>query len=149
MKKSLKTPLKKKSIFRKVWETYAYAQAFLDDTIHLTFKKIKEAWEKVSENPEEEKKIHKKIIKAVWWAVWDAGSWFYEKYSELKTWDNLAEDFAKNTYPEIKHKTLEMSEKMRVLWIEYWNLESLKRFKEPRSSEFYKKIKENLKNKNR
>lgn len=139
---------KRKSVFRFLWEGYAYVQALLDDTLLLIFKKLEEKWdEEIS--PEDEKKIHKKLMKIVWGMVWDAGAWFYEKYAELKQGDNLAEDIAYNKLPEIKAKTTILKAKMQVLWIEKWNLESLKKLKDKRDLNFYKKLYKTIKKDNK
>jgi hypothetical protein len=135
---------KRKSVFRFLWEGYAYLQALLDDTLLLIFKKLEEKWdEEIS--PEDEKKIHKKLMKIVWWMLWDAWAGFYEKYAELKQWDNLAEDIAYNKIPEIKAKATILQAKMKVLWIEKGNLESLKKLKDKRDLNFYKKLYKTIK----
>lgn len=132
-----KNKKQQKSAFKYIWEWYAYVQAFLDDSILLAFKKLQKTWE-------EEKKddrMHKKVWRWVWKAIWDIWAWYYEKYADLKKWDtNMAEDFIDYAVPEVKKRTNHMKIKMDVLGVKKWDLESLKKLKEPRNSEIKKKI---------
>lgn len=137
---------KRKSVFRFLGEWYAYAQAFLDDTLLLIFKKLEKKWEEEI-SPEDEKKIHKKLLKMLWWALWDAGAGFYEKYAELKQWENLAEDLAYNKVPEFKKRAALLQTKMQVLGIKKGDLESLKKLKDKRDLNFYKKVHKLIKEK--
>lgn len=128
---------KKKSAFKYIWEGYAYFQAFLDDSILLAFKKLQKTWEE----EQKDDRIHKKVWKSVWKAIWDIWAWYYEKYADLKKWDtNMAEDFIDYAVPEVKKRTNHMKIKMDVLWVKRWDLESLRKLKEPRDNEIKKKI---------
>ena len=120
---------KKKTLFRYLWEWYAYMQAFMDDTILLTFQKLQEMADKWEKMKEEDEKFYMKVWKYLWWAVWDAGAWFYEKYAELKQGDNLAEQALENELPKLKMKTKMMTTKMELRGIKKWDLEALRNLK--------------------
>lgn len=122
-----------KNPFRYLWEWYAFIQAFLDDTILYIVKKLQKKAEKET-NPEKKKKIHQKITYYIWlWlskSLWESFAWFYEKYAELKQWQNLAEIAFDEKLPKNIIKAKLLKTKMEVLWIKKWDLESIKKLKD-------------------
>lgn len=122
-----------KNPFRYLWEWYAYLQAFLDDTILYIVKKLQKKAEKETD-PKKKKKIHEKITHYIWiWlskSLWERCTWFYEKYAELKKWDNLAEITFNEKLPKNILKARLLKTKMEVLWIKKWDIESLKKLKD-------------------
>lgn len=125
-----------KNPFRYLWEWWAYAQAFLDDTILYTVKKLQAQAEK-EKDPKEIKKIHKKISYYIWmWlskSVWESFWGFYEKYAELKKWENLAQNTIEKDIPKMRIKAKNLKVKMEVMGLKKWDLESLKRLKDKTS----------------
>jgi len=122
-----------KNPFRYLWEWFAYLQAFLDDTILYTVKKLQNQAEKET-NPEKLKKIHKKILFYIWkWlskSIWEWFAWFYEKYADLKKWKNLAQTTIEEDIPKMILKTRLLKTKIEVMWIKKWNIEDLKKLKD-------------------
>lgn len=121
-----------KNPFRYLWEKYAYLQAYLDDTVLYGAKKLQE---KSSEQKDlRNEKMWKKILHYTW--VWlsksfgEAFSWFYEKYAELKRWENLVQEAFEQDIPKITRKAKLLKEKMKLLKIKKWSLEDLKKLKD-------------------
>ena len=124
---------KNKNLFRYLWEWYAYLAAFLDDTVLLAIKKMQEKAD-IEEDPKKKKKIHEKILKIIgkWLSstLWEAWAWFYEKYADLKKWENLAETALEEDIPRMMLKWKLTLTKMDTLWLEKWNIEHLKKLKD-------------------
>ena len=122
-----------KNPFRFMWEWLAYFQAFLDDTILYTVKKLQAQADKETD-PKEIKKIHKKmwyyISKWLSKSIWESFSWFYEKYSELKKWENLAQNTIEKDLPKLRIKTKNLKIRMQLRWIKKWDLQALKKLKD-------------------
>jgi hypothetical protein len=122
-----------KNPFRYVWEKYAYLQAYLDDTILYTTKKLQEQSEKSEKNDISQKTLAKKALHytglGLSKSVWEAFSGFYETYTELKKWENLAQKTVEKDIPKIKIKAKLLKEKMKLLNIEKGNIEDLKKLK--------------------
>lgn len=123
-----------KNPFRYLWEKYAFFQAYLDDTVLYTTKKLQEKSQEKKDIKNE--KIWKKILHytGVWLSksVWEAFTGFYETYTELKKWDNLAQTTFEKDIPKMKLKAKLLKEKMKLLKIKKWNLEDLRKLKEER-----------------
>lgn len=123
-----------KNPFRYVWEKYAYLQAYLDDTILYTTKKLQEQSEKSEKTDISQKTLAKKALHytGLWLSksVWEAFSGFYETYTELKKWENLAQKAVEQDIPKIKVKAKLLKEKMKLLNIEKGNIEDLKKLKD-------------------
>lgn len=122
-----------KNPFRYIWEKYAYFQAYLDDTVLYTTKKLQEKQENAEKEDIKNKKIWKKILHYTWvWlskSVWEAFTWFYETYAELKKWGNLAQATVEKDIPKMRIKAKLLKEKMKLLKLKKWNLEDLKKLK--------------------
>lgn len=120
-----------KNPFRYLWEKYAYFQAYLDDSVLYTTKKLQEK----SKNQEDvsAKPLGKKILHYTWVglskSVWEAFTGFYETYAELKKWDNLAQTTMEEDLPRIRIKAKLLKEKMKLMKLKKWNLEDLKKLK--------------------
>ncbi len=121
-----------KNPFRYLWEKYAYFQAYLDDTVLYTTKKLQEKSNDQKDVSKE--KLGKKVLHytGIWLSksIGEAFTWFYETYSELKKWENLAQTTFEEDIPRIKLKTKLLTQKMKLLRIKKWNLEDLKRLKD-------------------
>lgn len=125
-----------KNPFRYIWEKYAYLQAYLDDTVLYTTKKLQEKAkeeEDVSQKPLGKKIIHYTGV-GLSKSIGEAFTGFYETYAELKKWDNLAQKTVEEDIPKIRIKAKLLKEKMVLLKIKKWNLEDLKRLKDEKSS---------------
>lgn len=120
-----------KNPFRYIWEKFAYLQAYLDDSVLYTTKKLQEK----SENSEDvkNKPLWKKILHYTWVglskSIWEAFAWFYETYAELKKWENLAQTTVEQDLPKIRIKAKLLKEKMKLMKIKKWNLDDLKKLK--------------------
>lgn len=123
-----------KNPFRYVWEKYAYVQAYLDDTILYTTKKLQEKSQKSEKTDISQKTLWKKVLHytglGLSKSVWEAFSWFYETYTELKKWENLAQKAVEEDIPKIKIKAKLLKEKMKLLNIEKGNIADLKKLKD-------------------
>jgi len=129
---------KNSNVFTKIWEWFAHIQSFIDDALQITFKKIQD---KSSEHTTSDDKIHKKLIITFSKAVWDLWNWFYEKYRELKSSpDNKAENFINTKIKDFNLRSVILKAKMTILWVQRWNLESIKRLKDPRWDDFNNKV---------
>ncbi len=133
-----------KNVFRYLWESLAYLQAFFDDTILYTIHKLQEKADKETDIKKKQK-IHQKILSIIGTglskSVWEAWAWFYEKYADLKKWDNLAETMVEKDIPRVVMKWKQTLTKMDILWLKRWNLEDLKKLKDKLSPEDKIKIK--------
>lgn len=121
-----------KNPFRYLWEKYAYFQAYLDDSVLYTTRKLQEKSEK---NVDVKKlKLWKKILHYTWlWlskSIWEAFTWFYETYATLKQWHNLAQFTVEQDLPKIRIKAKLLKEKMKLMKLKKWNLEDLKKLKD-------------------
>jgi len=132
---------KKFNLFRKVWEWYAYLQAFLDDTIHYSIKSMSKD-EKQDFSPEElkeRKKIHRRLLRWMWkafsYSIWQAWMWFYEKYSDLKQGENLMEKTINKNIPEAKVKWRLLLTKIDLMKVKKWDIDSIKKLKEDNKKE--------------
>ena len=125
-----------KNPFRYIWEWVAYIQAFLDDTILYSIKKLQAQAEK-EKDPKKIKEIHKKIGYYIgkWLSesVWETFSGFYEKYADLKKWDNLAQTAIEEDIPKMRLKAKHLKVKMEVMWLNKWDLDSLRKLKDKTS----------------
>ena len=114
-----------KNPFRYLWEKYAYLQAYLDDSVLYTTKKLQEK----SKNQEDvsTKPLWKKILHytGVWLSksVWEAFTGFYETYAELKKWDNLAQTTMEEDLQRIRLKAKLLKEKKAKLDAKLANIE--------------------------
>ena len=121
-----------KNPFRYLWEKYAYFQAYLDDTVLYTTKKLQEKSNDTKDVSKE--KLGAKVLHytgiGLSKSVWEAFTWFYETYAELKKWENLAQTTFEEDIPKIKLKSKLLAQKMKLLRIKKWNLEDLKRLKD-------------------
>jgi len=119
-----------KNVFRYLWESLAYLQAFFDDTILYTIHKLQDQAEKETDI-DKKKKIHEKIIWLIgtWLSasIWEAWAGFYEKYADLKKWDNLAETAIEEDLPRMMKKGKMIVKKMEKLSIKKWDLKWLRR----------------------
>lgn len=120
-----------KNPFRYLWEKYAYLQAYLDDTVLYTTKKLQEKAQNVEDVSN--KPLGKKVLHYTWIglskSVWEAFTGFYETYAELKKWENLAQTTIEEDIPKMKRKAKLLKEKMKLMKIKKWNLEDLKKLK--------------------
>lgn len=121
-----------KNPFRYLWEKYAYFQAYLDDSVLYTTKKLQE---KSSKKIDVKKlKLSKKLLHYTWvWlskSIWETFTWFYETYAELKRWHNLAQATVEQDLPKIRLKAKLLKEKMKLMKLKKWNLEDLKKLKD-------------------
>ena len=120
-----------KNPFRYIWEKYAYLQAYLDDSVLYTTKKLQEK----SQNAEDvsDKPLWKKILHYTWvWlskSVGEAFTGFYETYAELKKWENLVQTTVEEDIPRMRIKAKLLKEKMKLMKLKKWNLEDLKKLK--------------------
>ncbi|MGE4444467.1 MAG: hypothetical protein AB7E37_05760 [Candidatus Altimarinota bacterium] len=121
-----------KNPFRYLGEKYAYFQAYLDDTVHYTTKKLQEKSNDTKDVSNE--KVGKKILHytgvGLSKSFGEAFSGFYEKYAELKKGENLAQTTFEEDLPKIKLKTKLLTQKMKLLHIKKGNLEDLRKLKD-------------------
>lgn len=123
-----------KNPFRALWEWYAYLQAYLDDAILYTTKKLQDKSKIQTKEDIKNKKITQKAVyyTGVWLSktVWEWFSWFYEKYKELKQTEiNMAQKTIEEDLPKIALKWKQIKEKMNRLWIKSWDIKWLKKLK--------------------
>lgn len=125
-----------KNPFRYLWEWFAYIQAFLDDTILYSIKKLQAQADKETD-PEKIKQIHKKIWYYIWkWlsgSLWEWFGWFYEKYADLKKWNNMAQTAIEEDIPRMRIKAKMLKVKMEIMWIKKWDIKSLVKLKDKTS----------------
>ena len=123
-----------KNPFRYLWEKYAYLQAYLDDTVLYTTKKLQEKSQKQEQEDISKKPLGKKVLHytgiGLSKSVWEAFTGFYETYAELKKWENMTQKTVEQDIPKIRLKAKLLKEKMKLLNIKKWNLEDLKRLKD-------------------
>lgn len=120
-----------KNPFRYLWEKYAYFQAYLDDSVLYTTKKLQEKsknQEDVSSKPLGKKILHYTGV-GLSKSVWEAFTGFYETYAELKKWENLAQTTVEEDLPRMRLKAKLLKEKMKLMKLKKWNLEDLKKLK--------------------
>ena len=119
-----------KNVFRYLWESLAYLQAFFDDTILYTIHTLQEKADKETDIKKKQK-IHEKIlwIISTWLSksLWEAWAGFYEKYADLKKWDNLAEIAIEEDIPRMMRKWKMILKKMEKMKIKKWDIKWLKK----------------------
>jgi len=119
-----------KNVFRYLWESLAYLQAFFDDTVLYTIHTLQKKADRETDIKKKQK-IHEKIlwIISTWLSasIWEAGAGFYEKYADLKKWDNLAETAIEEDIPRMMKKGKMIVKKMEWLKIKKWDIKWLKK----------------------
>lgn len=138
-----------KNPFRYLWEWVAYMQAFLDDTILYSIKKLQSQADK-ERNPEDIKQIHKKVWYYIWkWlsaSIWETFWGFYEKYADLKKWNNLAQMAIEQDLPKAVLRARHMKVKMEIMWVKKWDIQSIRKLKNQVSLKDKIRIKRKLMN---
>lgn len=123
-----------KNPFRYIWEKAAYLQAYLDDTVLYTTKKLQEKSQNQEQEDISQKPLGKKVLHytgiGLSKSIGEAFTGFYETYAELKKWENLAQKAVEDDIPKIRIKAKLLKEKMKLLNIKKWNLEDLKKLKD-------------------